>query len=96
MPKTRDPPVPPLQLAIEGPSGAGKSAGARELARRLGSPALPAAFERLGGRVTLEYNSRSELVELELRLLAEESRRFSEAIDRRGRGECVVLDTGFL
>lgn len=96
MPKPAAALLPPLVLAIEGPSGAGKTAVSEELGHRLGVRPVAEAYHRLHERVPLEYGSRSELVELELMLLAEESRRFLEARAGRAAGACVLLDTGFL
>lgn len=81
-------------MAIEGPSGSGKSSVAAALARRLDATLLHEAFDRLTGRRSLAFRDRAGLAAIERRLLAEEARRWSEAIALRRTGRRVVLDTG--
>lgn len=81
-------------LALEGASGVGKSALARALAERLGAVRIDEAFDRLDPRPSLRVDGPSALRDLEGRLLAEELRRYREAVDLRRRGRTAVLDTG--
>ena len=66
----------------------------RRVARQIGARFLPEAFERLEPPLALVYRSRRELLDLELALAREESRRFVEAQRWRDRGRTVVMDTG--
>ncbi len=85
-----------IVVALSGPSGSGKSTAVAGLAQRPGWRALDEAFYRLRPRPGLGYRSSAELVALELRLLAEERRRFGEALRLAEAGVSVVADTGFL
>ena len=83
-------------IAIEGPSGAGKTTVVRAAARRLGWVPLPEAFDRLGRRLSLEFQNDRELLRIERALLREEQRRYREALELRRSGRTVIADTGFL
>ena len=83
-------------VALDGPSAAGKSTLAAALGRRPGWVALAEAFDRLEPRPSLRYRSERELLVLERRLLAEESRRWAAARAIAAKGRHVVADTGFL
>ena len=83
-------------VAVEGPSAAGKSRVVGTLAARPGAWPLAEAFDRLSPRPSLDFASPSELLDLELTLLTEESRRFRLAARAAARGTRVIADTGFL
>jgi AAA domain len=83
-------------LAVSGGSGAGKSTVARTLERDHGWVRLAEAYDRLRPRPDLEPSGQATLRSVELRLLAEEGRRFREALGHAGRGRSVVVDTSFL
>jgi thymidylate kinase len=83
-------------LAIEGSSGAGKTTVVRAAARAFGWQPLPEAFDRLDPPPSLRFQTPEELLSLERTLLAEEERRYREAVEARARGRTVVADTGFL
>jgi AAA domain len=83
-------------LALSGASGSGKSTVARRIGRTPGWVRLAEAFDRLHPRPRLDPRSPEELRALELRLLAEESRRYCEATGRAAEGRSVVADTTFL
>jgi thymidylate kinase len=85
-----------LLVAIEGPSATGKSTVADVLARSTGWTILAEAYRRLRPRPSLEFRSDDELLRLERRLLAEEVRRYAEAVEAIGAGATVIADTGFL
>ncbi len=97
-------PVPPplsmtrraLLIAIEGPSGAGKTTLARRTAERFGWRLLPEAYDRLSPRPSLRFAGPAGLLALERRLLAEERRRYAEALRSTAAGTTVLADTGFL
>lgn len=82
-------------IALEGPSAVGKTTTARALAERLGVPYLDEAWRRLRPRPSLRFRSRGELLGLERRLLAEESRRFRQARRLAATRPAVIVDTGF-
>jgi thymidylate kinase len=90
------PPRRGLVVAVEGLSGAGKTRLLTEWAARTGAPLLLEAWQRLRPRPSLAYSDRSDLLQLELRLLREDLRRYEEA--RRGAEEhpLVLCDTDFL
>ena len=81
-------------LALEGPSGAGKSSVAARLAPRLGATIVPEAYDRLGRGFPLTFHGRDELADLERQLVKEDGRRWTDAVEMRGRGVTVLLDTG--
>lgn len=83
-------------VAIEGPSAAGKSRLLAEIARRRPVRPLPEAFDRLRPRPSLRFGSPDALLRLELRLLAEEARRYRLARGWAEAGELVLLDSGTL
>jgi thymidylate kinase len=83
-------------IAVEGPSGAGKTTVVRAAARAFGWRALPEAFERIDPPPSLRFRGPRELLSLERTLLAEEGRRYREAVEGRRRGRTVIADTGFL
>ena len=83
-------------IALEGPSGVGKSTTALRVAPHLGWYPLAEAFARLRPPPSLAFRTGPGLVTLEERLLAEEGRRYGEAIGRSRRGQRVLADTGFL
>lgn len=85
-----------LVVAVEGVSGAGKTTVTRELARLLNGQVIEEAYDRLGRRVSLEVRSRTDLVEVEGALLAEEGERWAEVEDLRFGRRPVLLDTGTL
>jgi len=86
----------PLVVALAGASASGKSTVSSLLAERGGGRRLPEAYDRLVPRPSLRYRSQPALRALELRLLAEEARRFHEARRATRAGRRVVADTGFL
>jgi thymidylate kinase len=81
-------------LALEGPSGVGKSAVAARLAPLLGATIVPEAYDRLGRSFSLTFHGRDELADLERQLVREDGRRWTDAVEMRGRGTLVLLDTG--
>jgi thymidylate kinase len=83
-------------VAIEGPSGAGKSTVARTAARAFGWVPLDEATHRLDPPPSLRFRSDEALLSLERTLLAEEGRRYREAVGQRRLGRTVLVDTGFL
>ena len=83
-------------VAVEGPSGAGKTTVVRAAARAFGWHPLPEAFDRIDPPPSLRFRTPAELLSLERTLLAEEGRRYREAVEGRRRGRTVVADTGFL
>jgi len=83
-------------VAVAGPSASGKSTVVDAAARRYGWVPLDEAYYRLPRRPRLTWSSERELRRLELRLLAEEARRFVEARSWAARGRTVVVDTPFL
>ena len=85
----------PRIIALEGASGAGKSTVARLLRRDLEAELLTEAYDRLDPRPNLAFSSPASLLALERDLLAEERRRYREALEIRRRGRTVVADTGF-
>jgi thymidylate kinase len=83
-------------VAIEGPSAAGKSEVVRAVAAHPGTWPLAEAFDRMEPPPSLDFGSPSELLDLELALLTEESRRYQLAAREASRGTRVIADTGFL
>jgi hypothetical protein len=83
-------------IALEGPSGAGKTTVVRAAARAFGWVPLREAFDRIEPAPSLGFRTSEELLSLEKTLLAEEGRRYREAVRRRRVGRTVVADTGFL
>lgn len=82
-------------IAVEGASAAGKTTLVRRAAEALGWYPLWEAYDRLDPAPSLEYRSPRELSLLEGALLAEEVRRYREALAERARGRTVLADTGF-
>ncbi|MCI4351427.1 MAG: ATP-binding protein, partial [Thermoplasmata archaeon] len=87
---------PPVVVAIEGLSGSGKTTLVRALSKLPGVRTIAEAYDRLRPRPSLAFKNRDQLLELELRLLAEDARRFTEARRIRGPASTVVTDTDFL
>lgn len=83
-------------MAVEGASAAGKTTALTTLAGSTGWTVLPEAYRRLVPTPSLTFDAPGELVALEERLLAEDSRRYVEARARERAGETVIADTGFL
>jgi hypothetical protein len=83
-------------ITLEGPSGAGKTTVVRAAARAFGWVPLPEAFERMDPPPSLRFRTEAELLSLETALLAEEGRRYREAVARSRAGRTVIADTGFL
>ena len=82
-------------ITLEGPSGAGKTTVVRAAARAFGWVPLAEAFERLDPAPSLRFRTEAELLSLEAALLAEEGRRYREAVAQRRAGRTVIADTGF-
>jgi len=83
-------------IAVEGPSAAGKTSVVRAAAHAFGWRAVPEAFDRIDPPPSLRFRTSQELLTLERTLLAEEGRRYQEAVEGRRRGRTVIADTGFL
>ena len=83
-------------IALEGGSASGKTSLVRVASRALGWTPLWEAFDRLDPAPSLEFASPSELLRIEGSLLAEETRRFREAMKAVRAGTTVLADTGFL
>jgi hypothetical protein len=83
-------------VAVEGASAAGKTTAVVAVARATGWTVVPEAYRRLSPPPSLRFDSAAELLDLEERLLREDSRRYSEARSRARGGETVIADTGFL
>ena len=83
-------------VAVEGGSASGKTSLVTRAAHTLGWRALPEAFDRLDPAPSLAFASAPELVQLEARLLAEETRRYRDARRLCAAGFSVLADTGFL
>ncbi len=85
-----------LVVAVEGASAAGKTSAIGRAAASTGWTVVAEAYRRLRPPPSLEFDSPTELAELERVLLEEEARRFTEARSRSQAGEVVLADTGFL
>jgi thymidylate kinase len=85
-----------MVVAIEGPSGAGKTTLVEALAAVKGYATIAEAFDRLPRRPSLRFRSVTELLALERLLLAEDVRRYGEAVRKRAGVDTVVVDTDFL
>ena len=83
-------------VAVEGGSASGKTSLVRAAAHTFGWRPLPEAFDRLDPAPSLGFASGRELLQLEVTLLAEETRRFQEAQRLCAAGATVLADTGFL
>jgi hypothetical protein len=83
-------------VAVEGASASGKTTAVETAARGAGWTFLPEAYRRIVPSPSLEFHSPAELVDLELRLLQEDARRYTEARARAETGATVLADTGFL
>lgn len=84
-------------IAVEGPSGVGKSRLAAALSVELpGAVRLPEAFDRLDPPPSLEVPDLRSLLRVERALLAEDRRRWAEAVRARRAGRWVIADTGFV
>jgi thymidylate kinase len=86
----------PTVIAIEGLSGAGKTTLVNALAATTSYATIAEAVDRLPRRPSLRFRSVTELLGLERMLLAEDIRRYSEAVRRRAAVGTVVVDTDFL
>ena len=82
-------------IALEGESASGKTTLVRAAAARYGWVPLAEAYDRLDPAPSLEFGSSEELLLLEGALLAEEVRRYREAVWHCARGQTVLADTGF-
>jgi thymidylate kinase len=83
-------------IAIEGLSGSGKTTVVRALSRLPGIKTVSEAYDRFPRRPSLYFDTPDELLRLELRLLAEDTRRYTESRRAERSVTQVVTDTDFL
>ncbi|MCI4365830.1 MAG: hypothetical protein L3K10_07235 [Thermoplasmata archaeon] len=83
-------------VAVEGASASGKSRTVALARRTFGATALREAVDRLSPPPSFTWTSHVQLLRLERRLLAEDARRYREALRARANGDTVLADTGFL